>query len=274
MSKGSDKRGQITAHDVLARKGRGQRLSMVTCYDASFGRIVNDSTIDIVLVGDSLGNVMLGLPSTIPVTVEHMIHHTAAVARVLTRPLLCTDMPFFSYQLSRGQALKNAGRMIQEGGAHSVKLEGGKEVSDKIRAIVRAGVPVMGHLGLTPQSIHALGGFRVQGRGKKAEAKLIDDAKRLQDAGCFSIVLELVPQDLAAQVTASLEVPTIGIGAGARCDGQVLVLQDLLGMDAAFKPKFLKKYANLHDVVSTALSLFDREVKDGTFPDSDHSFAE
>lgn len=274
MSKATEKKGQISTLDIMARKGRKEKLSMVTCYDASFARLVNETPIDIVLVGDSLGNVMLGLPNTIPVTVEHMIHHTAAVSRVLNHAFLCTDMPFFSYHLSRSQALKNVGRIVQEGGAHGVKVEGGKEIADKVRAIVRAGVPVMGHLGLTPQSIHTLGGFRVQGRGKKAEQKLLDDAKALQDAGCFSVVLELVPRDLAAKVTSSLDIPTIGIGAGQNCDGQVLVLQDLLGMDPGFKPKFLKKYANLHEIVTNALSTFDKEVKGGNFPDSDHSFAE
>lgn len=274
MSKGTTKKGQISTLDILSRKQSKEKLSMVTCYDSSFARIVNETDIDIVLVGDSLGNVMLGFANTIPVTIEHMIHHTAAVARVLNRAFLCTDMPFFSYHLSKAQALKNVGRVIQEGGAHGVKLEGGREIAPKVKAIVRAGIPVMGHLGLTPQSVHALGGFRVQGRGKKAEDKLIADAKALQDAGCFSIVLELMPQEVAAKVTAAVEIPTIGIGAGPKCDGQVLVLQDLLGMDQGFKPKFLKKYANLHETVTNALSAFDREVKDGKFPDSDHSFTE
>lgn len=274
MSKGSEKKGQKSTLDILAAKGRKEKLSVVTCYDSSFARLVNQTSIDMVLVGDSLGNVMLGMANTIPVTVDHMIHHTAAVSRVLNRAMLCTDMPFFSYHLSKSQALKNAGRMVQEGGAQGVKVEGGREICDKVAAIVKAGVPVIGHLGLTPQSIHALGGFRVQGRGKKAEQKLLDDAKALQDAGCFSIVLELLPSETAAKVTAALEIPTIGIGAGAGCDGQVLVMQDLLGMDQAFKPKFLKNYANLHEIVINALSTYDREVKDGTFPDSDHSFAE
>ena len=272
MSKVSQKKSPVSVLDIVARKAKGEKLSMITCYDSAFAKLINLTGIDIVLVGDSVGNVMLGFDNTIPVTVDHMIHHTAAVARVLEKSFLCADMPFFSYQVSKVQALRSAGRLIQEGGAHGVKLEGGKEVASKARAIVKAGIPVMGHLGLTPQSLYALGGYRVQGRGNKAAQKFFDDAKALEDAGCFAIVLELVPAELAQHVTAAVKVPTIGIGAGVNCDGQVLVLQDMLGMDAGFKPKFLKQYASLSEIVSGALNSFDREVKQGKFPGTEHSF--
>ena len=254
-------------------KEEGRKLSMVTCYDASFARLVEHSGIDMVLVGDSLGNVIMGHEDTTEVTMSHMLHHSRAVSRVLRKPLLCVDMPFLSYQISPEQALENAGRLVQEGGAQCVKLEGGRSITPQVRKLVQAGIPVMGHLGLTPQKINTLGGYRIQGREEVQKQELIADAKALEDAGVFALVLELVPSELAKSITKSLSIPTIGIGAGQSCDGQVLVLQDLLGFDERFEPRFLKKYANLGPLVSQALTRFDQEVKDGVFPSAEHSFS-
>ena len=274
MSKYNTRDGGITLSTILKRKADGKKLSMVTCYDAAFARLVDESGIDMVLVGDSLGNVMLGHDSTIPVTLNDMIHHTAAVSRVLKKPFLVIDMPFMTYHVSPEQALINCGRAIQEGGAQAVKIEGGLSVCSKVAALVGAGIPVMGHLGLTPQSVHALGGYKVQGRGDAARKKLIEDAKALEAAGAFAIVLEMVPAPLAAEVTKVLKIPTIGIGAGVDCDGQVLVLHDLLGFDDEFNPKFLKKFANLGKVIRESLSSYDEEVKSGKFPGSAQTFLE
>jgi len=275
VSKDSGRRsGAISVADISRRKTAGKKLSMVTCYDAAFARLVEDSGIDMVLVGDSLGNVVLGYGDTLPVTMDDMVHHTAAVARVLRTPFLTADMPFMSYKISVEQALTNAARLIQEGGAMAVKVEGGEEIGAQVAAITAAGIPVMGHLGLTPQSVHALGGYKVQGRGDAAERRLLDAAKALEQAGAFAIVLELVPAPLAAKVTAAVAVPTIGIGAGPACDGQVLVLQDLLGFDKDFSPKFLKKYANLGDTIVQALRSYDADVKAMAFPSAEQSFNE
>lgn len=262
----------ISVQTIKKRKLEGQRLSMVTCYDASFARIVDRAGIDIVLVGDSLGSVMLGLKDTTQVTLADMLHHCAAVQRVLTKPLLCADMPFLSYQVSAAQALKNAGVLIQKGGAHCVKMEGGRSIVPQVQSLVEAGIPVMGHLGLTPQKIHLLGGYKVQGREVKQRETLIADALALETAGAFALVLELVPQDLAAELTQRLSIPTIGIGAGPHCDGQVLVLQDLLGFNPDFNPKFLKKYADFATLAKEALQQYDREVKEGVFPDPSQSY--
>lgn len=264
----------ITCLDLLKRKKDGKRFSVVTCYDSSFARLVARTDVDMVLVGDSLGNVMLGYDDTIKVTVGDILHHTAAVTRVLRRSLVVADMPFLSYQLSKKQALKNAGRLVQKGGAQAVKLEGGTEVCPQVESIVKAGIPVVGHLGLTPQSVHMLGGYKVQGKSLDAREKLKASALALQDAGAFALVLELVPASLAAEVTAMLRIPTIGIGAGPDCDAQVLVLHDLLGFDEDFSPKFLKKYANIAQIVTGALREFDTEVKSGKFPTLDHSFSD
>lgn len=253
------------------RKLDGQKISMITCYDAAFAALIEQTSIDTVLVGDSLGNVILGLKDTLPVTMEHMVHHTAAVSRALRRPMLVADLPFLSYNLSTEQALRNAGRLVQEGGAHAVKLEGGLAVLPQVKAIVAAGIPVIGHLGLTPQSIHSLGGYRVQGRGEQGK-ELLEAAKKLAEAGASALVLELVPQALAAEVTRALSIPTIGIGAGPDTDGQVLVLHDLLGFHSEFTPKFLKKYANLGEIVVKAVGQYDSEVKSGHFPGPEHSF--
>lgn len=270
MSKVEGK-ARITVTDLMAAKGH-RKLSALTCYDAAFGRLLAHSDVDLLLVGDSLGNVMLGYDDTIPVTMDDMVHHTAAVARVAPRPFLCADMPFLSYNLSEEQALANAGRLIQKGGAQGVKVEGGERIVPQIRAIVGAGIPVMGHIGLTPQSLHALGGYRVQGRGVEAAQRLADDARALEEAGVFAIVLEMVPAELAGRISAAVKVPTIGIGAGVACDGQILVLHDLLGFDEQFNPKFLKKYANLCQIVRGAVKAFDHDVKAGVFPGAEQSF--
>jgi 3-methyl-2-oxobutanoate hydroxymethyltransferase len=261
----------ITVATLLNKKVAGQAISMVTCYDSAFGRIVEASTIDMVLVGDSLGNVLLGYDSTIPVTLEDMIHHTAAVTRVVKRPFVAADMPFMTYA-NRDDALRNAAKLMQLGGAHGVKLEGGEAICEQVAALVAAGIPVIGHLGLTPQSVHALSGYKVQAKEKEEQKRLILDAKALQDAGAFCVVLEMIPSQVASVVSKDLAVPTIGIGAGVGCDGQVLVMHDLLGFDASFNPKFLKKYADLNRIIGESLSCFDKDVKLRKFPSPEHSF--
>ncbi len=271
MSKHDDQTSRVTVKTLLKRKQNGQKISMLTCYDAAFAGIIESSTIDMVLVGDSLGNVVLGMKDTIPVTMEHMIHHAAAVARVLTRPMLVVDMPFMSYNISIEQALTNAARLIREGGAQAVKVEGGTAILGQVKAMVQAGIPVVGHLGLTPQSIHTLGGYKVQGRGDEA-ATMLREAKELADAGICALVLELVPQGLAKEISHAIKVPTIGIGAGSDTDGQVLVLHDMLGFPSEFSPKFLKRYATLGETIAAALAQYDLEVKDGSFPAAEHSF--
>lgn len=271
MSHASEKSSVITVSSIQQKRDNGERISVVTCYDAAFGRIVESSPIDIVLVGDSLGNVVLGFESTIPVTLDHMIHHTAAVTRVVKRPFVIADMPFMTYA-SVDVALANAGKLVQYGGASGVKLEGGEHICAQVEAITKSGIPVMGHLGLTPQSVHALGGYKVQAKEKAAQQKLISDAKALQDAGAFCIVLEMIPSSLSAEVTQQLKIPTIGIGAGPGCSGQVLVLHDLLGFNSKFKPKFLKTYAALEEIVGDALRQYDKDVKMGKFPAKENSF--
>jgi len=263
----------VTVRDFLARKGTKDKLVLVTAYDALFGRLVDESGVDGVLVGDSVGNVVAGLSSTIPVTLDQMIYHARAARRGVTRALLIVDMPFLTYQVTPEEALRNCGRVMQETEAQGVKLEGaGDAITAAVRKVVSAGIPVMGHLGFTPQSVHALGGFRVQGREKEAAKRLVAEAKRLEEAGAFSIVLELMPSDVAAEVTAAVGIPTIGIGAGAACDGQVLVLPDLLGLNDRFTPKFLKRYASMADEVREAIGRFRSDVRSGRYPDADHSF--
>jgi 3-methyl-2-oxobutanoate hydroxymethyltransferase len=271
LSKHTGRSGHVTINQIAAAKAEGRKLSVVTCYDGAFAKLVEATAIDIVLVGDSMGNVVLGFENTIPVTVDHIVHHTAAVARVLKRPFLVADMPFLSYNASVEQALTNAGRLVQQGGAAAVKVEGGRQIAAQVRALVQAGIPVMGHLGLTPQSLNVIGGYKVQGRGEAGQA-LVDDALALQEAGAFSVVLEMVPASLAEKVTKALKIPTIGIGAGPKCDGQVLVLHDILGFDEGFNPKFLKKYANLGQIVRDALTAYDQEVKGGAYPTDEHGF--
>lgn len=262
----------VTTRDFLVWKKAGRKIVCVTAYDALFGRLVDEAGVDCVLVGDSVNQVLAGEPSTLSATVEQMVYHGRAARRGVRRALLVVDMPFLSYQVSREEALRNCGRVMQETGAQAVKLEGGAGMAETVRALVDIGVPVMGHVGLTPQSVHALGGYRVQGRDADAAARLEADAKALEAAGCFAVVLELVPAPLAARISAALAIPTIGIGAGPGCDGQVLVLPDLLGLNDRFAPKFLKRYANLADDVRRAVGAFADEVRRGAYPDDDHSF--
>ncbi|MGQ4871325.1 MAG: 3-methyl-2-oxobutanoate hydroxymethyltransferase [Candidatus Thorarchaeota archaeon] len=245
---------------------------MLTAYDAPTAQILSECGVDIILVGDSVGNSLLGYESTIPVTLDDVIHHCAAVRRGNPRSLVVGDMPFMTYKVSIEQALENCARMLQEGGAEAVKIEGGGRVVDTVRAVVDAGIPVMGHIGLTPQSIFEFGGYRVQGRTADAAERLIEQARRLEDAGVFSIVIELVPSETAKAITESVSVPTIGIGAGPHCDGQVLVLWDMLGLFEDFKPKFVKQYANIRRVIVDAVSQYAEEVRSGIFPDPEHSF--
>lgn len=234
--------------------------------------MVDASGIDAILVGDSLGNVVLGYDSTVPVTMEDMIHHLKAVSRGAKRAMVVGDMPFLSYHISREESVRNAGRLMQEGLAQAVKLEGGSEVVDTVRAITAAGIPVMGHLGLTPQSVHQMGGYKVQGKDGEAARKLLEDAKKLEDAGAFAIVVECVPQQLAKMMTEAVKVPIIGIGAGSDCDGQVLVIQDMLGMYSDFTPKFVKKFASLKEQIIQACQNYKEEVQNKTFPGPEHVF--
>lgn len=264
---------RVTTRSFVAAKARGTPLVMCTAYDALFARLVDEAGVDAILVGDSLGNVVAGHDTTVPVTLDQMIYHGAAVRRGAARALIVVDMPFLTYQVTTERALLNCGRVMQETGCDAVKLEGGSpEIADTVRALGRAGIPVMGHLGFTPQSVHVLGGFRVQARDDAGAGRLVDDAKRLEDAGAFSVVLELVPAHAAAQVRDAVKVPVIGIGAGAACDGQVLVLHDLLGLTEAFAPKFLKRYAALAGEVRGAVSEYAAEVRARAYPGPEHGF--
>lgn len=253
-------------------KSKNEKLTMLTAYDYSTAKLIDESEINGILVGDSLGMVCLGYEDTLSVTMEDMIHHTRAVARGVKNALIVGDMPFMSYQTSVYDAVVNAGRLIKEGRANVVKLEGGKEVSEQIRAIVNASIPVMAHIGLTPQSVNSFGGFKVQGKSEDAARNLIEDAKAVEEAGAFAVVLECVPARLAEIISRELTIPTIGIGAGVGCDGQILVYQDMLGMYSEFTPKFVKKYANVGDVMKAAFSRYIDEVRDGVFPEERHSF--
>ena len=263
---------KITIVDIQQRKEQAEKISMLTAYDAAMARIVDSAGIDILLVGDSLGNVMLGYDTTLPVTVDDMVHHTRAVVRGRKRCLVVGDMPFMSYQVSVAEAKRNAGRLVQEGGAEAVKLEGGENVEEVIRAIASIDIPVMGHIGLTPQSIHRMGGYKVQGRHEQQREQLLADAHAVARAGAFAIVLEGVPRSLAREITAELPIPTIGIGAGPECDGQVLVVHDLLGLSGGFRPKFVKRYAELEPLMVDAVQRYIAEVQQGVFPDDLHSF--
>lgn len=263
---------RITTATIRQYKSRKEPVAMLTAYDYSMACMLDEAGVDMLLVGDSLGNVMLGYDSTLPVTMEDMIHHGRAVCRGAKRALVVVDMPFMSYQVSVEEAVRNAGRLMKETGAQAVKLEGGTEVAAAVRAIVQAGIPVVGHLGLTPQSIHALGGFKVQGKDVAAAQKLLADAKVLEEAGVFALVLECVPAALAAKVSDSIGIATIGIGAGAGCDGQVLVTHDLLGMYGDFQPKFVKRYAELAGQIRTAVERYRGEVRERSFPAPEHCF--
>ncbi len=269
---GSSER-RITVRDLQDMKRRGEKIVVLTAYDALFGKIVDESQVDVVLVGDSVGQVVLGYDSTIPVTLDEMIHHGKATRRGVHHALLVVDMPFLTFQISEEETLRNAGRILKETGAEAVKLEGGDDkTASQVRALVRAGIPVMGHIGLTPQSVHAMGGYRVQGREELDAQRLKDEAVRLSDAGCFSIVLELIPAALAAEITASVAAPTIGIGAGPSVDGQVLVLYDMLGLNEAFKPRFLRQFADMGETARKAIADYAAAVRRGEYPGPEHSF--
>lgn len=263
----------VTVSTFLKMKAEGKKISMITAYDYTTARLVDESGIDSILVGDSLGNVMLGLGDTVSVTMEDMIHHGAAVARGTKNALVVVDMPFMSYQSSVYDAVVNAGRLMKEARTNAVKLEGGVEVADRIRAIVDCQIPVCAHIGLTPQGINALGGFKVQGKTADSARKLLEDAHAVEEAGAFAVVLEAIPAELAERVSAELTIPTIGIGAGAGCDGQVLVNQDMLGMFHDFTPKFVRRFAEVGDVMLEAYRAYDAAVKDGTFPAAEHTYA-
>ena len=263
---------KTTVADFSKMKASGEKITMVTAYDYSTAKLICDTGINSILVGDSLGMVMLGYPDTLSVTMEDMISHSRAVVRAQSDALIICDMPFMSYQTSVYDAVKNAGALIKEGGAGAVKLEGGAEFAEHIRAIVKASIPVCGHIGMTPQSVNAFGGFKVQGKTIQAAKKLVEDALALEKAGVFAIVLECVPKEIAQYVSMRVNVPTIGIGAGAGCDGQVLVYQDIMGMYSDFTPKFAKRYAQVGDIMRDAFKAFNNEVKSGVFPDNEHSF--
>src|SRR5436305_3970633 len=247
-------------------KQAGERITMLTAYDASFARLLDRAGTDVLLVGDSLGMVVQGHDTTLPVTMDQMVYHCAAVSRVTEHAQVVGDMPFGSYQASADEAVRNAMRLLAEGGAGAVKLEGGAEYADVVRRIVRAGIPVMGHIGLTPQSVHKLGGYVVQGRTEEKAQKLLADAKALEEAGCYSVILEMMPTELSAQIARELTIPVIGIGAGAGCDGQVLVIYDLLGLNPDFSPKFVKKYLDLGMLIREAVMRYNDDVRQGTFP--------
>jgi 3-methyl-2-oxobutanoate hydroxymethyltransferase len=263
---------RVTTRTLLQMKHAGRRIVALTAYDALFGRLVEEGGADVVLVGDSVNTVLCGQPTTLSATLEQMIYHTRIVRAGVERALLVIDLPFLTYQISVAEAKRNAGRALQVTGAEAVKLEGGAPVVPTVRALVEIGIPVMGHLGFTPQSVHALGGARVQGREAAAAERLVQDARALAEAGAFALVLELVPAPLAERVTAEIAIPTIGIGSGPGCDGQVLVLHDMLGLNERFSPKFLKRYANLAEDVRAAVRAFADDVRNARYPDADHSF--
>ncbi len=262
---------KVTVLDLRKMKAENRRITMLTAYDYTMARLVDAAGIDIVLVGDSLGMVVQGLDNTLPVTLDQMIYHTRCVSRGLKRAHLVMDMPFMTYH-NRDQALQAAGRALAEGAAEAVKMEGGEDLAETIYAVTRFGIPVMAHIGLTPQSVHALGGFKIQGRRADRAEQIRKDAVAVEQAGAYSVVLEGIPRELAEDISKTLTIPTIGIGAGNGCDGQVLVVNDLLGMDEGFQPKFVKRYANLHQTITAAIRTYAQEVREGTFPDEAHSF--
>ena len=263
---------KITVRDIIDMKSAADKIVMLTAYDAGFGRFLDRNGVEIVLVGDSLGMVVLGYESTVPVTMEEMLHHSRAVKHGVERALLVSDMPFLSYQVDVGSAIANAGRFLKEAGCDAVKVEGGLEICETVAAMVRAGIPVMGHIGLTPQTAGALGGYKVQGRDAQSARRLLAEAKGLSEAGAFALVLECIPDKLAGAITASIDIPTIGIGAGPQCDGQVLVSHDLVGMFEKFVPSFVKRYADLAPQIAGGIASFRDEVKSGAYPDAEHSF--
>ncbi len=264
---------RVSISQIKDMKQKGEKITMLTAYDYTTAKIIDEAGIPLILVGDSLGMVVLGYESTIPVTMEEMLHHTKAVVRGTKRALVVGDMPFMTYHVSVSDALRNAARFIQEGGAQAIKLEGGVTVAEKVRSIVNCGIPVVGHIGLTPQSIHQLGGFKVQGKTLEAARRMVEDAQALEEAGAFAIILETVPAPLAALITQKVGIPTIGIGAGAGCDGQVQVISDILGLFTGFVPKHAKQYAKLADTIRVAVTEYFNEVKAGSFPTDEHSFS-
>ena len=261
-----------TILDLPAWKAAGRKLVVLTCYDAVFARLLDGAEVDVLLVGDSLNQVIAGQETTLSATLDQMIYHAAAVRRGAPRTLLFVDLPFLTYQVTVPDAIRNAGRVLQDTEANGVKLEGGRHMAETVQALVERGIPVMGHLGLTPQSVHALGGYRVQGREAAAGDRLLDDARALEAAGACAVVLELVPAELARRVSAALTIPTIGIGAGPGCDGQVLVLHDMLGLNEGFSPKFLRRFAELGEAVREAVRAYAGEVRGGRYPGKEHSF--
>jgi 3-methyl-2-oxobutanoate hydroxymethyltransferase len=270
MKKKSLKRRTIL--DLQAMKAKGEKIAVLTAYDYPFARIMDQAGIDVVLVGDSAGSVVAGYDTTLPVTMEEMLYHTRAVVRGVSQALVVADMPFLSYQVDLAEARRNAGLLIKEGGAQAVKLEGGVHVAETIRAIVNMDVPVIGHIGLTPQSVHRMGGYRVQGREEAQSKQLLADARAVADAGACAVVLEAIPAKLASEISAALSIPTIGIGAGVDCDGQVLVIHDILGLCEKYSPKFVKRYADVSGTIRQGIDDYIREVKDGSFPGPEHSF--
>jgi 3-methyl-2-oxobutanoate hydroxymethyltransferase len=262
----------VTIRTLQKFKEEGRRIVALTAYDYTFGRLVDQAGADLILVGDSLGNVIQGHDSTLPVTLEDVIYHCRAVRRGIKRAHLVGDMPFMTYQINPEQALTNAGRLMQEGACHSVKLEGGQERAETVHRVVQAGIPVMGHIGLTPQSVHQLGGHVVQGRGDEAHARLLRDARALQDAGAYALVLECVPEPLAEEITRALQIPTIGIGAGARCDGQILVLHDMLGLLPDFSPRFVRRFGELGEAAAEAIGRYASAVREGAFPSAPETY--
>lgn len=272
ISQKADLSKPVTIETIKAKKASGQKITMLTAYDFSMARLIDQAGVDMILVGDSLGMVVLGYDSTVPVTMDDMIHHARAVKRGTKRAFIIGDMPFMSYHVSCEQALENAGRFIKEAGCHAVKLEGGENMAERIKKIVDAGIPVMGHIGLTPQTATALGGYKIQGRDEDSAQRLLDDAIALSEAGAFSIVLECLPSAVAKTITQKVSVPTIGIGAGPHCDGQVLVTNDLLGLFPKFTPKFVKKYADLSPLIQKAFEQYIKEVGSGEFPGPEHCF--
>lgn len=263
---------KITTQTVVEMKRNGEKISMLTAYDYTMASIVDEAGVDVILVGDSASNVMAGYETTIPMTLDHMIYHTSCVVRGVNRALVIADLPFMSYQVTAKEALTSAGRMMKEAGAHAVKLEGGKAITDTVKRIVDAGIPVMGHLGLTPQSIYKFGTYKVRAKEEMEAEQLLADAEKLEEAGVFSIVLEKIPSGLAKKVTKAVSVPTIGIGAGADCDGQVLVIHDMLGLNKDFSPRFLRRYADLHQTMTGAVQNYIDDVKSGDFPNKNEQY--
>lgn len=263
---------KVTTQTVVDMKHRGEKISMLTAYDYTMARIIDQAGIEVILIGDSASNVMAGYDTTVPMTLDHMIYHASCVVRGVDRALIIADLPFMSYQVTSKEALISAGRMMKEAGVHGVKLEGGKPIADTIRKIVDAGIPVMGHLGLTPQSIYKFGTYKVRAKEEQEAEELLEDARRLEKAGCFSLVLEKIPAKLARNVTAEISIPTIGIGAGAGCDGQVLVLHDMLGLNKEFNPRFLRRYADLNTSITDSVRKFIKDIKEGDFPNENEQY--